>query len=105
MCHVAPRLSCPQHRKPKQTAQQGHVAQQQQAGEDVQVAPEWTEHQSHHGNSVQGDLGPRLNEERDPQYWFDQPGAPKPQLEDEEGQGETVAYDDLIQAWREGRVR
>ncbi|MCA8906426.1 MAG: carbohydrate ABC transporter substrate-binding protein [Rhodospirillaceae bacterium] len=54
---------------------------------------------------VQGDLGPRLNEERDPQYWFDQPGAPKPQLEDEEGQGETVAYDDLIQAWREGRVR
>ncbi|MCB9957693.1 MAG: carbohydrate ABC transporter substrate-binding protein [Rhodospirillaceae bacterium] len=54
---------------------------------------------------VQGDLGPRLNEERDPQYWFDQPGAPKPPLEDEEGQGETVAYDDLIQAWREGRVR
>ncbi len=54
---------------------------------------------------VQGDLGPLLNEPQDPEYWFSQPGSPKPPLEDEEGEGETVAYDDLIQAWREGRVR
>jgi glycerol transport system substrate-binding protein len=54
---------------------------------------------------VLGECGPQLNEERDPDYWFAQPGAPKPKLEDEEGQGETVAYDDLIRAWREGRVR
>ena len=54
---------------------------------------------------VQGDLGPLVNEPQDPEYWFSQPGSPKPPLADEEGQGETVAYDDLIQAWREGRVR
>ena len=54
---------------------------------------------------VLGDCGPLLNEEQDPEYWFSQPGSPKPALEDEEGQGETVAYDDLINAWREGRVR
>ena len=30
---------------------------------------------------IQGDLGPVMNEEQDPQYWLDQPGAPKPKLE------------------------
>ena len=54
---------------------------------------------------VLGECGPQLNEPQDAEYWFSQPGSPKPPLEDEEGQGETVAYDDLIQAWREGRVR
>ncbi len=49
--------------------------------------------------------GPILNEERDAQYWFDQPGAPRPPLENEKPQGETVPYDDLLQAWKEGRVR
>jgi glycerol transport system substrate-binding protein len=49
--------------------------------------------------------GPRLNEERDAQYWFDQPGAPKPPLDNEKPQGETVPYDELVQAWREGRAR
>ncbi|MEZ4631971.1 MAG: ABC transporter substrate-binding protein [Deinococcales bacterium] len=48
---------------------------------------------------------PKLNPEQDPQYWFDQPGAPKPMLDDEKPQGETVPYDQLLQAWREGRVR
>jgi glycerol transport system substrate-binding protein len=47
---------------------------------------------------------PRLAEPRDPQYWFDQPGAPKPKLADEEGQGVTVDYETLLQAWREGKV-
>ena len=54
---------------------------------------------------VLGDCGPQLNEERDAEYWFGQPGSPKPPLDDEEGQGETVDYDELINAWREGRVR
>ncbi len=49
--------------------------------------------------------GPILNEERDAQYWFDQPGAPRAPLENEKPQGETVPYDDLLQAWKEGRVR
>ncbi|HEV7367954.1 MAG TPA: ABC transporter substrate-binding protein [Arenibaculum sp.] len=55
--------------------------------------------------NVQGECGPKLNEERDAQYWFDQPGAPKPKLDNEKPQGETVAYDALLKAWQEGRVR
>ena len=53
---------------------------------------------------VQGECGPKLNEERDDQYWLDQPGAPKPKLANEKPQGVTVAYDDLIEAWRQGKV-
>ncbi|MEZ4607359.1 MAG: hypothetical protein R2865_11315 [Deinococcales bacterium] len=49
-------------------------------------------------------LPPNSTPEQDPQYWFDQPGAPKPMLDDEKPQGETVPYDQLLQAWREGRV-
>ena len=47
---------------------------------------------------------PRLNEPRDPAYWLDLPGAPKPKLADEEGQGKTVAYADLLRAWQQGKV-
>jgi glycerol transport system substrate-binding protein len=47
---------------------------------------------------------PRLAEPRDPQYWFDQPGAPKPKLADEEGQGVTMDYEEMLRAWREGRA-
>ena len=47
---------------------------------------------------------PRIGEARDPQVWLDQPGAPKPKLADEEGQGVTVDYDELLAAWRAGRV-
>ena len=54
---------------------------------------------------VQGECGPRLNEPRDAQYWFDQPGAPKPALENEKPQGQTVKYDDLLAAWQAGRAR
>ncbi|MEQ5777484.1 carbohydrate ABC transporter substrate-binding protein [Thalassospira sp. NFXS8] len=53
---------------------------------------------------IGGDCAPKLNEEKDAQYWFDQPGAPKPKIDNEKPQGETVKYDDLIQAWREGRA-
>jgi len=49
---------------------------------------------------VQGDLGPKLNEERDAQYWFDQPGAPFPKLENEDEEPQTVAYDELIKSWQ-----
>ena len=47
---------------------------------------------------------PRLAEPRDPQYWFDQPGAPKPKLADEEWQGVTMDYEEMLRAWRGGRV-
>jgi glycerol transport system substrate-binding protein len=54
---------------------------------------------------VQGDCGPKLNPEKDEAHWLNQPGSPKAKLENEKPQGETVDYDGLIQAWREGRVR
>ncbi len=44
---------------------------------------------------------PKLNEERDPQYWFDQPGAPYPKLDNERGTPETIDYDTLIQSWED----
>ena len=53
----------------------------------------------------QGDMGPKMNDERDEAYWLKQPGSPKAKLANEKPQGETVNYDDLIKAWREGKVR
>jgi glycerol transport system substrate-binding protein len=47
--------------------------------------------------------GPKLNEERSAEYWFDQPGAPKPKLENEKPQGETVKYDELIKRWEQAQ--
>lgn len=55
--------------------------------------------------SVQEVCGPKLNEEQDPEYWLSQPGSPKAKLENEKPQGVTVAYEDLLQAWREGRAQ
>ncbi|NAZ37421.1 ABC transporter substrate-binding protein [Rubellimicrobium sp. CFH 75288] len=52
-------------------------------------------------SGVQGDIGPRLNEERDAEYWLSQPGAPWPELEDERGTPQTVAYEELIRRWTE----
>ena len=48
---------------------------------------------------VQGDLGPNLNDERDPEYWFDQPGSPKPKLANEKPAPMTVDYDELVKSW------
>ncbi len=49
---------------------------------------------------VQGDLGPKLNEESDAEYWFAQPGAPFPKLENEDEEPQTIAYDELIKSWQ-----
>jgi glycerol transport system substrate-binding protein len=54
---------------------------------------------------VMSNCGPKLNEPRDAQYWLDQPGAPKPKLANEKPKGETVPYEQLLQAWKEGRAR
>ena len=53
---------------------------------------------------IQGDCGPLLNEPIAPEEWLARPGAPKARLDEEKPQGETVPYDELIQAWREGRA-
>ncbi|MGD2134449.1 MAG: ABC transporter substrate-binding protein [Maricaulaceae bacterium] len=50
---------------------------------------------------VMGELGPVLNEERDADYWFNQPGAPAPALADEKPEPITIDYDELIESWRE----
>lgn len=48
---------------------------------------------------------PKLSEPMEPSYWFKQPGSPKPKLDNERTKPETVAYEALLRAWREGRLR
>ncbi len=55
-------------------------------------------------SGAQKECGPKLNDEKDAEYWLKQPGSPKPKLANEKPKGETVDYDKLIQAWREGRA-
>ena len=57
-------------------------------------------------SGVQGDLGPKLAEEHDLQWWHDyavEHGtlAPQLKLENEKPQGETIAYDELIKSWEQ----
>jgi glycerol transport system substrate-binding protein len=55
--------------------------------------------------NVFDNYAPLLNEERDPQYWLDQEGAPKPKLDNEMPQGTTVPYDEMMEAWMEAGTR
>ncbi|HEY5679524.1 MAG TPA: ABC transporter substrate-binding protein [Pseudomonadales bacterium] len=48
---------------------------------------------------IQGDCGPELNPEVDPEEWLARPGAPKPRLADEKPPGKTVPYDELVADW------
>lgn len=56
-------------------------------------------------HDVQGECGPLLNPERPAEEWLAEPGAPKPKLANEKPQGQTVPYDELIEAWTAGRAR
>ncbi|VDC32068.1 ABC transporter substrate-binding protein [Pseudogemmobacter humi] len=49
---------------------------------------------------VQGDIGPKLNEEKDPQEWLDAEGSPVAKLENEDPAPETISYDELIKSWQ-----
>ncbi|GEK47982.1 ABC transporter substrate-binding protein [Halomonas pacifica] len=42
---------------------------------------------------------PLLNDERAPEFWLDEPGAPKPRLEDERPPGQTMPYDQMMEEW------
>lgn len=53
--------------------------------------------------NVMATCGPKLNKPRDAQYWLDQPGAPKPKLDNEKPKGETVPYDELLKTWQDAR--
>jgi glycerol transport system substrate-binding protein len=48
---------------------------------------------------------PVLNEERDPEYWLSQPGAPKAKLDDEMPQGTTIPYDQMMEEWMAAGTR
>jgi glycerol transport system substrate-binding protein len=48
--------------------------------------------------NVYGGCGPRLNEERDADYWYKNGGA-KPKLANEKPVGKTVDYEALVQRW------
>ena len=48
---------------------------------------------------------PRLNVKGDPRKWLDDNAAPRKPLANEKPRGETVQYEQLLQAWREWRVR
>ncbi len=51
-------------------------------------------------NQTYGGCGPRLNEEKDPEWWLSQPGSPKAKV-NEKPQGKTVNYDELVKRWSE----
>jgi glycerol transport system substrate-binding protein len=51
--------------------------------------------------NVYNGCGPRLNPERDAEYWLSQPGSPKPKLANEKPQGITVNYDELVARWNQ----
>jgi glycerol transport system substrate-binding protein len=48
---------------------------------------------------------PKLNPKTDPTRWLTDKGAPWAKLANEKPKGETVPYDKLLLAWKEGRVR
>ncbi|MEM7666296.1 MAG: ABC transporter substrate-binding protein [Pseudomonadota bacterium] len=49
---------------------------------------------------LQGELGPKLNEERSDDYWLSQPGSPKARLANEDPEPITIEYDKLLETWQ-----
>jgi|GEM_PF-134521 len=48
---------------------------------------------------------PKLNAKSDPGKWLSDKGAPWAKLANEKPKGETIAYDTLLSAWKNGKVR
>jgi glycerol transport system substrate-binding protein len=48
---------------------------------------------------------PKLNAKKDPAAWLSPNAAPWSKLANEKPKGETIAYEKLLQAWKEGRAR
>jgi len=48
---------------------------------------------------------PKLNKKESPEKWLSNDHAPWAKLANEKPQGQTIEYDKLLTAWREGRVR
>ncbi len=51
-------------------------------------------------SGVQGDIGPKLNEEVDPAEWLAKEGSPVAKLDNEDPTPETISYDELIKSWQ-----
>ena len=51
--------------------------------------------------NIQAECGPKLNKPQDAKFWLDQPGAPKAKLANEKPQGKTIAYDTLLESWKQ----
>ncbi|WP_370245221.1 ABC transporter substrate-binding protein [Salipiger sp.] len=49
---------------------------------------------------IQGDIGPVMNDEQDPEYWLSQEGSPKAALENEDEEPKTISYDELLKSWQ-----
>ena len=49
---------------------------------------------------VQGEFGPKLNDEEGADYWTAQPGAPKAKIANEKPTPITISYDELIKSWQ-----
>jgi glycerol transport system substrate-binding protein len=47
---------------------------------------------------------PKLNKEQPAEYWTSKGTAPWPKLGNEKPKGETVAYEQLLEAWKQGRA-
>jgi glycerol transport system substrate-binding protein len=48
---------------------------------------------------------PKLNAPKSADQWLNDTRAPRRKLANERPQGATIAYEQLLEAWREGRVR
>ena len=48
---------------------------------------------------------PKLNPKSDSSKWLSDKGAPWAKLANEKPKGETINYDKLLQAWKDGKVR
>jgi glycerol transport system substrate-binding protein len=48
---------------------------------------------------------PKLNPKGDPKKWLSDKAAPWAKLANEKPKGETIDYDKLVGAWKEGKVR
>lgn len=56
-------------------------------------------------SGVLGDIGPLMNEPRDPEEWFAEAGAPKPLLDNEDPEPITVSYDELVKSWQDATAQ
>jgi glycerol transport system substrate-binding protein len=55
-------------------------------------------------SGLQGKCGPKLNAEKDPSYWYEQPGAPWPRLGNEKPPGKTMPHDEIMKAMLAGEL-